>query len=51
MKPGDMTETLGFGLRVKTPIGPVRMDLGFLVWNKPEGLPGHRFHFTIGQTF
>jgi outer membrane protein insertion porin family len=51
MKPGELTETLGLGLRVKTPIGPVRMDVGFLVWNKPEGLAGHRFHFTIGQTF
>jgi outer membrane protein insertion porin family len=48
---GDLTQTLGFGVRVKTPIGPVRMELGFLVANKPPGLSGHHFHFTIGQTF
>jgi outer membrane protein insertion porin family len=47
----DLTQTVGFGLRVKTPIGPVRFDLGFLVLNKPAGLPGHQRHFTLGQTF
>jgi len=50
-KLGDLTQTLGFGLRVKTPIGPVRLDVGFLVFNKPPGYPSHHFHFTVGQTF
>ncbi len=48
---GDMTQTFGFGFRVKTPIGPVRLDFGWLVANKPEGIRGSRIHFTIGQTF
>jgi outer membrane protein insertion porin family len=47
----NFTQTLGFGVRIKTPVGPVRMDLGFLVANKPDGVKGHHFHFTIGQTF
>lgn len=51
VKPGDLTQTMGFGLRVKTPIGPLRFDLGFLVWNRPEGVGKSRFHFSFGQTF
>jgi outer membrane protein insertion porin family len=51
IRPGNITETLGFGLRLKTPIGPVRFDMGFLVVNKPAGAPGSHKHFTIGQTF
>ena len=47
----ELTETLGFGLRVKTPIGPVRFDLGFLVWNRPADVKRPQFHFTLGQTF
>ena len=51
IKPGNFTESVGFGLRVKTPVGPVRLELGFLVWNKPQGLKNNHLHFTIGQTF
>ena len=51
LKPGNLTETLGFGVRVKTPVGPLRLDIGFLVWNKPPGYDGFHIHFTIGQTF
>ena len=49
---------IGPGLRYKTPIGPIRADLGFqlnpipglLVNGEPE--PRHfRFHFSIGQAF
>jgi outer membrane protein insertion porin family len=51
IKPKGLTQTLGFGFRIKTPIGPVRFDLGFLVFNKPDGIAGFHRHFTIGQTF
>jgi outer membrane protein insertion porin family len=51
IKPGDLTQTLGFGLRIKTPIGPVRFDLGWLIFNKPADVSGFHRHFTIGQTF
>jgi outer membrane protein insertion porin family len=50
-RPQDLTQTIGFGLRVKTPIGPVRLDFGFLVFNKPDNTRTPRLHFTIGQTF
>jgi len=49
--PSNLTESVGLGVRLKTPIGPVRVDLGFLVWNKPAGVKGSHLHFTIGQTF
>lgn len=51
IKPKGLTQTLGFGFRIKTPIGPVRFDLGFLVLNKPDGIDKFHRHFTIGQTF
>jgi len=51
MKPGNITESVGFGLRLKTPVGPVRFEMGFLVVNKPAQVSGSHIHFTIGQTF
>ena len=51
IKLGTITETVGFGLRLKTPVGPVKFDIGFLVLNKPTGVSNSHKHFTIGQTF
>jgi len=51
LKPGKLTQTLGFGVRIKTPVGPLRLDMGFLVWNKPPGYDLFHIHFTIGQSF
>jgi outer membrane protein insertion porin family len=51
IKPANLTQTFGFGVRVKTPVGPVRFDVGFLVFNKPPNYAGYHLHFTIGQTF
>jgi len=51
LKLGNLTESVGFGLRIKTPIGPVRLDFGVLVANKPAGVKGSHLHFTIGPTF
>ncbi|MEN3333484.1 MAG: outer membrane protein insertion porin family, partial [Blastocatellia bacterium] len=50
MKPSNLTQTFGLGVRVKTPVGPVRFDIGFLLFNKPPGYAGYHLHFTIGQT-
>lgn len=36
--------SVGVGIRVTTPIGPIRLDLGF-------GEEGSRTHFSIGHTF
>jgi outer membrane protein insertion porin family len=49
--------TAGFGLRYKSPIGPIRVDLGFkLDRGRFDLVPGDReplweFHISIGQAF
>lgn len=43
---GDFTNSVGFGVRYHTPIGPLRMDLGF-----PLEKDGVLFHLGIGQVF
>ena len=35
---------VGLGLRVTTPIGPIRLDYGY-------GSEGGRLHFSIGHSF
>lgn len=43
--------TVGFGVRYNTPIGPIRLDIGFKL-NRPEALPSdYAIQFSIGQTF
>jgi len=46
----DFTHTLGFGLRYKTPVGPVRIDIGHLL-NAPPGVKSLQFFVTLGQSF
>ncbi len=40
----DLASAVGVGLRVNTPVGPIRFDLGF-------GARGSRTHFSFGQPF
>ncbi len=40
----QLQPSLGLGLRVATPIGPIRLDYGY-------GLEGGRVHFSIGNSF
>lgn len=56
--PDDLRYTLGTGLRYLTPIGPVRVDLGYqlnpLAGLLVDGAPEPRrwrLHFSIGQAF
>jgi len=46
----DYTNTVGFGLRYATPIGPVRFDVGRLL-NPVPGLNAWQYFITIGQAF
>jgi outer membrane protein assembly complex protein YaeT len=56
--PADLRYAIGAGLRYRTPIGPIRFDLGYQL-NPIEGLliagePEQRhwrMHFSIGQAF
>jgi len=59
-----MSQTVGFGLRYNTPVGPVRVDFGyqlnpakFLFYNsntrfyQTDQLPHFQFFFSIGAVF
>ena len=45
---GDLNYAVGTGLRVDTPIGPVRFDVGFPVWNQKRST---QFFISVGQAF
>ena len=47
---GDMAVGAGFGLRIRTPLAPIRVDLGFPVRSN-TGQTSLRWHFSIGQIF
>ena len=56
--PGDLRYSVGAGLRYQTPIGPIRVDVGYQLNPIDEliidGLPQPRpwrLHFSIGQAF
>lgn len=46
----DFSHTVGVGLRIKTPIGPLRLDWGILVRRQP-GIPRTQLHATFGNPF
>ena len=46
----DLEVGAGFGLRIRTPLAPIRIDLGYPVSRQP-GSAGWRWHFSIGQMF
>jgi outer membrane protein assembly factor BamA len=58
-----LSHTIGFGFRYATPIGPVRVDLGYqlnparFVFVNPSGvaqiarLPRFQFFFNLGSIF
>lgn len=41
----------GVGVRVKTPIGPLKLDYGYPLSNVPGEHKKGRFHFTVSQGF
>lgn len=46
----DLRISPGIGLRVNTPIGLARLDLGFNA-KKKRGEPGTMIYFSMGQAF
>jgi len=50
IRPRDLTHTLGFGLRIRTPLGPLRLDFGALV-KRVAGVPRTQLHITFGNPF
>jgi outer membrane protein insertion porin family len=51
----NFTHTVGFGLRYQTPLGPVRLDFGFLLKPKTDAignsLDRFKVFFTLGNPF
>jgi outer membrane protein assembly complex protein YaeT len=51
---GELRGSTGFGLRYRSPIGPIRLDLGFKMDRRELGgrlEPGSVLHFSIGNAF
>jgi outer membrane protein insertion porin family len=46
----NYTNTIGFGLRYSTPIGPIRIDIGHNL-NPVPGINPTQYYITIGQAF
>jgi translocation and assembly module TamA len=46
----DLKFAAGFGASYTTPVGPLRVDLGF-PFDPPRGDRGWQVHFSIGQFF
>jgi outer membrane protein insertion porin family len=44
----DLAVGIGVGIRINTPLAPIRLDLGF---PRRPGESGPRWHFSIGQIF
>ena len=50
----ELRGSLGFGVRYRSPIGPIRMDIGFKLDRRTIGgklEPRCALHFSIGQAF
>jgi outer membrane protein assembly factor BamA len=46
----DYTNTVGIGVRYRTPVGPVRFDVGYRLTNVP-GVKATQYFVTLGQSF
>lgn len=46
----NYSNTVGFGLRYATPIGPIRFDIGHNL-NAPPGISAWQYFITLGQAF
>jgi outer membrane protein insertion porin family len=46
----DYSNTIGFGLRYDTPVGPIRIDLGHNL-NPVTGIKSTQFFISLGQAF
>jgi outer membrane translocation and assembly module TamA len=47
----DMEAGAGFGFRVNTPIGPVRIDIGFPITQLRDEEQKPRLHFNLSRSF
>ena len=50
-RPASLLYTSGAGLRYKTPLGPIRFDVGVPLNPPNGGVQSYRLWFSIGQAF
>ncbi|MFH1009644.1 MAG: BamA/TamA family outer membrane protein, partial [bacterium] len=48
---GDLLPSAGFGIRVRTPFGPLRTDFAWQLRPNPFGESQWNWHFSIGESF
>ena len=48
---GDLRETAGFGFRWYSPVGPIRLERGYILDPRDDESAGGRWEFTMGATF
>ena len=48
---GDLRGSVGFGLRYRSPVGPLRVDLGLKLDRGLTGRDRFGWHFSFGQAF
>lgn len=49
-RPGELRAAAGPGVRIDTPVGPLRLDAGFLL-NPPPDTDPWRIHLSVGHAF
>ncbi|MCM8778801.1 MAG: outer membrane protein assembly factor BamA [Candidatus Omnitrophica bacterium] len=48
---GGIKHSIGTGLRIKTPIGPIKLDFAYPLETEEGEKKAGRFHFSVGQRF
>lgn len=48
---GGLKSGAGFGLRIKTPIGPIKLDYGFPLNSEPGQSKSGKFYFSVSRGF
>jgi len=51
IKPGDMRKSAGYGVRWYSPIGPIRLENGYILDPEEDEDTGGRWDFTMGAAF
>ncbi|NIP30103.1 MAG: BamA/TamA family outer membrane protein, partial [Candidatus Dadabacteria bacterium] len=49
--PSDLRKDFGFGVRWLSPLGPIRLDVGFPIGDKLPGEDDFEIQFTVGTLF
>jgi outer membrane protein insertion porin family len=51
INPADLKKDVGFGIRWVSPLGPLRLELGFPIGSRLPGESSYQIQFTVGTLF